>query len=469
MKEPSSAAERVRSALFALCTALLAALGADVAFAAPFPPDPAFGDGGSALLAGPGAMRNMAVLPSGGLLALAQQKDQLVLSALHPDGAADPSFGDGGTAALPGSGPSQTLGERAGLVVQDDGRIVVSGSSDAGTPYVARLLRDGTLDESFGEGGVAVPSLDTELCASPGCDAVAAAVDARGRIVLALLVRVGGQDRMAALRLTPDGTTDPSFGGGGVALLGPAAPGKSDVPFGLAIGSDGRIVVAGNRHVRTYFDTEILVFALTPDGARDPAFAGGEAAHVVLGGFINGVDVALRPNGRIVVGGSGERPDALRDMIAVRLLPSGALDRSFGNGGVAFAGVVRRLVPSRLSVRSAASAAFVAPDGKIVLAGVAGSPSGTGPCPETPYVALAVLTSAGRATSQIAFAAWPGNPRALARTSARALLVGSNEPRSCQAGADVRMRVTQLRPPSAPTTDSTRPIHASGGRTLPRR
>lgn len=459
-----------RVKLVMACAAVLVMLATRIAGAKPFPPDPSFGDRGSVVLDEAGNARNVALQSSGRILVLAQQDEALVVLGLLPDGSADTSFATHGVAGLPGSGPSRAYGGHAGLVVQADDRIVVSGRSAAGGAYVARLLSDGALDASFGVDGMQTPALGPALCAGDGCDAVSVAIDAAGRIIAAVsVVADDGRRRIAVLRLTVRGAPDPDFGDDGLALLAQPPPDRDEVPVGALVAADGRIVVAANRFRKIYFDTEITVYTLRPDGTPDPAFAGGNAASVTVGDFVNAATLVLLPRGRILVGGSGRRPDLLQDMMAVRLLPSGVLDRSFGDGGIAFAGAVRNLYPYARSTISGASTAIVAPDGKILLAGVSGTPQGSGPCPQTPHVALAALTSAGRATSAVTLAAWEGVPRGLAFTRSRGLVVAGDEPPPCMSSAAQEMRVTQLLPIAAPSTSGPAPIRPPGGRTLPRR
>lgn len=85
----------------------------------------------------------------------------VALLILHPAVAApgdlDPSFGAGGTVET----PIGTTASATGVAVQSDGKIVAGGTSSvrSGNNYLsafalARYLPNGTLDASFGSGGV---------------------------------------------------------------------------------------------------------------------------------------------------------------------------------------------------------------------------------------------------------------------------------------------------------------------------
>jgi uncharacterized delta-60 repeat protein len=108
------------------------------------------------------------------------------------------------------------------LALQPDGKILISGSglnfSSHGTdPLVARLLPDGTLDPTFGNGGVAFAHTGTT-----GAFGADVKVDDRGRIYL--LGSTNGVEpgtrretnAVLVARLRPSGQLDPRFGNGGV-------------------------------------------------------------------------------------------------------------------------------------------------------------------------------------------------------------------------------------------------------------
>ena len=113
-------------------------------------------------------------------MGLERLEDRALLSA----GSLDPTFGDGGlVTANFGYAPSGDEG-RDVIAVQADGKIVLAGSSDgwsSGADFaVARYNPDGSLDTSFGtEGKVTTDfSLSTDY-------AYGVAIDGDGKIVVA--------------------------------------------------------------------------------------------------------------------------------------------------------------------------------------------------------------------------------------------------------------------------------------------
>src|SRR5690606_10827650 len=126
----------------------------------------------------------------------------------------DPGFGDGGAVTIPGL-PGGHTDELFAVTVDPVGRIVAAGYSSGGNqqPTVVRLLADGSLDPTFGDGGV------VRIPVGVRARAQALALQPNGRIVVAGfgVLFPGGMEQFVALRLLENGTLDPSFGAGGLA------------------------------------------------------------------------------------------------------------------------------------------------------------------------------------------------------------------------------------------------------------
>jgi uncharacterized delta-60 repeat protein len=104
-------------------------------------------------------------------------------------------------------------------IIQRDGRIVVVGDADAGSGSTtnidlsaARLLPDGSLDASFGNGGKVLVPFD--LVANGGEVATGVVEDSLGRLVIAGAANFDAQSNLhgIATRLRADGSLDTSFG-----------------------------------------------------------------------------------------------------------------------------------------------------------------------------------------------------------------------------------------------------------------
>ncbi len=413
-------------AMVSLALALVLAFGQE-AWAAPGDPDPSFsGDGRLTFNQGgdQGSISDVAIQKDGkivmaGFAQTPQGDPDIAVSRLNPDGSLDQGFGTGGTVLVnvsPTDGPGGTRTQDVGnaVALQPDGKIVVAGSSNSGSitlATVTRLKADGTLDTSFNRPGS--PAGFARVRSGVANDV---AVDASGRIVIAgtgtrigqtstdsfvdrlnsdgtddttfgvggdsgFLFDLGGDDGISALALQPDGRVilagatsannsdaavarvipgtglDPAFGAAGKLTYG-FGTGAADAAQGVVVEPGGKIDVGGYGSVADNF----TLTRLTAGGQPDPSLNGFSTVFADFGGSDTGNAIALLANGKLVLGGSDEHDFAL-----ARFNPDGTPDATFGPGG-------KRTV-SFPGTDSVAYAMAVQPDGRIVLAGSAGTPT----------------------------------------------------------------------------------------------
>jgi uncharacterized delta-60 repeat protein len=215
--------------------------------------DVSFGVGGLVLtdFGGNDVIRGLAIQRDGKIVAAGfryPSPSDFLLARYNTDGSLDPSFGVGGlvTSNLAGNDLVR------GVALQNDGRIVVVGYSNYDFA-VARYLTDGSPDPTFGLDGW----VTTDFGALDICRAVAIQRD--GRILLAGYTGTGGgaparsndddpmQEELgdfAMARYNVDGSLDASFGAGGTVVTVTEA--VAEHARGVAIQRDGRIVLAGS-------------------------------------------------------------------------------------------------------------------------------------------------------------------------------------------------------------------------------
>jgi uncharacterized delta-60 repeat protein len=241
-----------------------------------------------------------------------------VLAAGVP-GSLDRSFGHGGRVFTSLSADDTA----SGVAVARDGTVLVAGRS-AGkvvlVRYDARGRRVGIVRRPIG--------------ADPEEGPVRIALEPDGKIVLATTTSDLNRDNslgdsvFAVYRLLRDGRPDPSFGARGSALV--PIKGSELIGAGLGLDAHGRIVV-GARYEG--LDTGgIEVVRLTPSGRLDRTFGRGGRSVVRFGGQSYFADLALDAKGRTYVAGTDFDDRRLR---VLRVTPAGALDRSFGVRGIA--------------------------------------------------------------------------------------------------------------------------------------
>jgi uncharacterized delta-60 repeat protein len=175
----------------------------------------------------------------------------------------------------------------------------------------------GDLDTSFDRDGKKVFTFGGDDAAH------AVLVQPNGRIVVA----GGGSaaNTFCVARLRANGTFDTTFGPGGRRRI--SFGGEREAAFGAALQPDGRIVIVGDS------DFRIAVARLKPNGTPDTTFSGDGKRTFSWGALSRPHAVVVMPNGKLLIGGfSGPETGNIK---VARLNANGALDSTFGAGGIA--------------------------------------------------------------------------------------------------------------------------------------
>ncbi len=277
---------------------------------------------------------------------LSSGTNNLALVRYGSDGAPDTSFGAGGIASFPGI-TYQWVEDMAQGV---DGKTLLALGIN-GTVYfrVARINADGSLDATFGSGGI-------KTFSGIGVSAGAIALMTDGRFLLA--GDYTGNSKI--VRAYADGTLDATFGTAGVQTVNFGA--YYTTITDIALDSAGRIVLGGNASGQSNNTSDFAVARLNPNGAFDGSFGGD---GIVVTNFPAGLDdvafaMTLQSNDKIVLSGYTEIADYVEQVALARFNVDGALDPSFDNDGM-----------MQLSVTSYAAQvgrrAVMQPDGKLVV------------------------------------------------------------------------------------------------------
>lgn len=350
-------------------TVLLLAIAASPALARPGDVDRGFARGGAGVEFGADSSEAWAVaLDQFGrpVVGGSEAGGRLLVMRLRSNGRRDPRFGRNGltTVTLPGLAP----GGVRGLDVFRDGRIVLAAtleSPDGAAPSriaVARLLPDGELDPGFGEDGIAVVGPD-------GAHASALALTHDGVVLVGGGVPVADGDAPLVLRLAPDGTPDDTFDGDGAWNAG--ATTLRGWARAVLPAADGSVTFAVGAAPGGVFASALVAARLTPAGALDATFGGGDGISEAVLGVAPARDggatgIVSGPGGRVVLAGTVTGRGSRAEGAVVRMLPDGSIDPAFGR-----AGAVR--LTARRGLRVAALAR--ARDGRLVVGGRSASPS----------------------------------------------------------------------------------------------
>jgi uncharacterized delta-60 repeat protein len=291
------------------------------------------------------------------------------LARYNADGSLDTSFGTGGKVTTDVFGSRDLAGD---MLIQPDGKIVVVGSSNGIT--VARYNSNGSPDTTFGSPfGFVRVTLGGSINTVDRAHAVALQSD--GKIVIAGQTKEPSSNfsRFTLARFNANGTLDSGFDGDGFAVVDFSAEGSVlDSAVGVAVRPDGKIVACGFAGGITQpgFVSSAPAAALArlkPDGSPDPTFGGGDGKVLTqefLGSLFSATDLALQPDGRIVVAGAAINRELTNlDFAVARYNADGTLDQTFGTGG--------KIKTDFFGGRDAAYAVALQPGLGIVLAGEA--------------------------------------------------------------------------------------------------
>ena len=318
----------------------------------------------------------------------------MAVARYNADGTLDSGFGSSGEVTVDfGTG----IHTAYAVAIQTDGSIIIAGTAllifpDLGSSQfgLARLSPNGTLDLSFGNGGMATgPSI------SPVNGFRGFTIQPDGKLVGS---GYSGATRSSAhwavVRYNPNGTLDAGFGVGGVLTTDSFGPGAT-ARGPLALG-DGKLVVTGTS-LTTPINYNFALARYNVDGTLDPTFGiGGVVTTSFPGGVAAGIGAELQADGRILLTGSFRSSPSdsnTSDFALARYNPDGSLDQGFGTGGL--------VTTDFNGLFDEAWAVAVQPDGNILVAGEAQKTPGPNP---TIYFAL-VRYSGGSALFSLAPAA----------------------------------------------------------------
>ena len=317
--------------------------------------------------------------------------DQLfALAKLRSDGSRDAEFGVNGVASInvrPGpfaqppanpdatfpATPTGTQEIARGVLVQSDGKIVITGQAEtpAGGPdsrdtdvYAVRFNADGTLDTTYGGANspnTAIPGVsridmtngdaaantlvsDQAWGALINPDDTVVVEASRGTDIAAVPAKT---DRdVAMIKLTTSGALDATFNGGAGGVPGISIAGNTS--GGTILNDNARRpkLTSGNRIVASSYGSATgvpntpAVYRFMPDGALDTSYStDGIGTGTPLGpapAFSEAYDVAIQEGERYVLTGYGNTGAAggTVDMVSYRFKANGDLDPTYGTAGV---------------------------------------------------------------------------------------------------------------------------------------
>lgn len=302
-----------------------------------------------------------------GFVSTSFSSESIAVVRYNANGTLDSSFGSGGKVITNAGLSNLSRGKR--VAIQPDGKILVVGTTASFCSFpcvpsfyngfVVRFLANGTLDSSFGNGGVFLLNMSNMTKGE------SIAIQADGKIL------VGGYrftpssapfDASLLVRLNnSDGSLDTTWDGDGIVLIGSPQGGGAPFPS-IALQPDRRVVgvtggPAGGNYIYRFNENGSLDTSFDSDGYR---FLALEQGAVPL-------DVVVSTGGRITV--VGYIPSTT-GFVMSRFKRDGSLDDSFSDDG--------RLILSQIDGTTASGSLAGAVDsyGRVLVGGYAGDGQG---------------------------------------------------------------------------------------------
>jgi uncharacterized delta-60 repeat protein len=176
--------------------------------------------------------------------------------------------------------------------------------------------------------------------------------------------------RMLVVRLLPNGELDPSFGNGGHAVVGCRRRGICKAKR-ILLQPDGRILLAGEAEglgpVLRYSEepSRLALARLLSDGRPDPSFGGDGFVAARITKHAQSTAITLRKGEIVVAGWALPRHGSLGLLARFRM--DGSLDRGFGREGVSRGFPSRQGIPTELFSSGGRLIAVMKEDGPYVL------------------------------------------------------------------------------------------------------
>lgn len=269
----------------------------------------------------------------------------------------NPSFGVKGFASLANKLPGLDL-RLESAALQPDGKIIAVGSIVKSTTganradfLVARLNKNGSLDNAFGDNGMMMIDFSGYADA-----AKCVALTIEGKIVVAGSAQdQNGEAALALIQLNSNGSLNAGFGKSGKVAVNLSEPSEAT---SIAVQKDGKIVVGGYIYTN---NSDFLLLRFKQDGTPDKSFG---KKGIVTQDFNQGSDmvasIAIQKDGKILAGGEGNLTFPL-----VRYNANGQQDRGFGRGGEVVVNKKKNPAFSTRYIRGIS----IQNDGKIVVGG----------------------------------------------------------------------------------------------------
>jgi uncharacterized delta-60 repeat protein len=265
-----------------------------------------------------------ALQPDGKILLGGETAGRFAVVRYNQDGSLDMTFGESGKVITDFGTAGAVINS---ILIQPDGKIVAVGQTGHLDIHLARYFPNGTPDESFGTQG----RVSTRYVPQ-GNGSYSAVLQPDGKILVGGSINTDAASDFALFRYNTNGTLDTSFDGDGVAVS--ALSPSHDRIKKVLLRPDGKILVVGSAVDAKRNISDYAFGVYNSDGSRDNSFGQNGFLIMPATGNIEVSDALLQPDGKIVVGGT-KSPDFVTRLRfhAARFNADGSFDLTFGNSG----------------------------------------------------------------------------------------------------------------------------------------
>ncbi|MEO7210058.1 MAG: T9SS type A sorting domain-containing protein [Chitinophagaceae bacterium] len=232
-------------------------------------------------------------------------------------GTLDPTFGEGGVLIVDAS----TFSPQS--LIQPDGKILMNSSGN-----LDRFNPDGSYDEGFGINGRSTNKFNGKVYSTNNNFTL----QEDGKILCLGQYQASLQSFLSGVfRCNPDGSLDSSFGINALDTV------KIDVlqyPTGIVVQQDGKIVVSGDVRKSQYDQKRTFIYRLLPNGGLDPTFGIGGIVVNKHTDEINSKSLIIRPDGKLIMGSDYNFLD-VPEYHLESFNQDGSVDAGFGTNGIA--------------------------------------------------------------------------------------------------------------------------------------
>ena len=261
----------------------------------------------------------------------------IYVSRHNVDGSLDETYGEGGIVFLKVD-PLIYKNCPYDAILSEDGLLYLVGYAynglNANAGFILCLDENGFEYEDFGESGWVVTELDQYGLVYEAID-----IDSKGRCVVAGYYN----DEIIVRRFTKKGLLDVTFGNEGTASVElDSDPSAHSYAFDIKVLEDGKIILCGDKRLGNADEGMFIwshIIRLKSNGTLDETFAENGVLYLYAGEYAEfALSLAVQPNGKYLVGGHAElfseTPEMPRyESFITRVNVDGTIDETFGTEG----------------------------------------------------------------------------------------------------------------------------------------